>query len=115
MAITDTKIGGVSPSEVPESFKLSKLSLTFGIMSLVVLPVFSAPGLILGLLAAAKEKAARKFYIPGIVTSAISIGLVIICFVLFRVILAVFGLKITDLKDIQYCMEVIADFIVEHS
>lgn len=115
MAINDTKIGGVSPSEVPESFKLSRLSLTFGIMSLVLLPVFSAPGLILGLLAAAKEKAAKKFYIPGIVTSAVSLGLVVICFILFRIVLAVFGLKITDLTDIQYCMEVIADFIVEHS
>lgn len=115
MAINDTKIGGVSPSEVPESIKLSRLSLTFGIMSLVLLPVFSAPGLILGLLAAAKEKAAKKFYIPGIVTSAVSLGLVVICFILFRIVLAVFGLKITDLTDIQYCMEVIADFIVEHS
>ena len=115
MAINDTKIGGVSPSEVPESFKLSRLSLTFGIMSLVPLPVFSAPGLILGLLAAAKEKVAKKFYIPGIVTSAVSLGLVVICFILFRIVLAVFGLKITDLTDIQYCMEVIADFIVEHS
>ncbi|MBQ8139018.1 MAG: hypothetical protein IJ195_06135 [Lachnospiraceae bacterium] len=115
MAINDTKIGGVSPSEVPESFKLSRLSLTFGIMSLVLLPVFSAPGLILGLLAAAKEKAAKKFYIPGIVTSAVSLGLVVICLILFRIVLAVFGLKITDLTDIQYCMEVIADFIVEHS
>ena len=115
MAINDTKIGGVSPSEVPESFKLSRLSLTFGIMSLVLLPVFSAPGLILGLLAAAKEKAAKKFYIPGIVTSAVSLGLVVICFILFRIVLAVLGLKITDLTDIQYCMEVIADFIVEHS
>ncbi|MCR4617533.1 MAG: hypothetical protein K5669_05035 [Lachnospiraceae bacterium] len=115
MAINDTKVGGVSPADVPKGYKLSKLSLTFGIMSLVLLPIFSVPGLILGIMAFVKEKEAKKFYVPGIVTSAVSVALVIIVFVLFRVILAVFGLTFKDLTDVQYCMEVIADFVVEHS
>ncbi len=115
MAINDTKVGGVSPSEVPSEYKISRLSLIFGIMSLLLLPIFSLPGLITGFLASKKEKAARRFYVPGIVTSAISLGLAIIVFILFRVILAVFGLGLSDLKDIDHCMQVIADFIVSHS
>ena len=115
MAVNDTKVGGVSPSEVPKQFRLSKLSLTFGIMSLLLLPIFAPPGLILGLMASTKEKPAKKFFVPGIVTSVISIGLVIITFILIRVILAIFGLGFADLSDIDHCMEVIADFIVAHS
>lgn len=115
MAVNDTKIGGVSPSEVPSHFKLSRLSLTFGIMSLLLLPVFAVPGLITGLMASVREKAARRFYIPGIVTSAISIVLVIVVFVLVRLLLAIFGLSFSDLKDIDYCMQVIADFYVSHT
>ena len=115
MAINETKIGGVSPDDVPAHFKLSKLSLTFGIMALVIFPIFSVPGLILGLMAHAKEKPARKFYVPGIVTSLISIALVIIVFILVRVLLAIFGLSFSDFKDIDHVMEVIADFVVSHS
>ncbi len=115
MAVNDTKIGGVSPSEVPSHFKLSRLSLTFGIMSLLLLPVFAVPGLIICLMASVREKAARRFYIPGIVTSAISIVLVIVVFVLVRLLLAIFGLSFSDLKDIDYCMQVIADFYVSHT
>ena len=115
MAVNDTKVGGVSPSEVPKQFKLSRLSLTFGIMSLLLLPIFAPPGLILGIMASAKEKPAKKFYVPGIVTSVISIGLVVITAVLVRVLLGIFGLGFADLLDIDHCMEVIADFIVAHS
>ena len=115
MAIENTKIGGVSVSEVPANYRLSKLSLTFGIMSLVVFPIFSFPGLILGLMANAKEKPARKFYVPGILTSVISMALILIVFILVRVILHVFGLSFSDFKDIDHCMEVIADYLVSHS
>ncbi len=115
MAVNDTKVGGVSPSEVPKQYKLSKFSLTFGIMSLLLLPVFALPGLILGLMASVKEKAAKKFYVPGIVTSLVSIGLAVITFILIRVILGIFGLGFKDLLDINHCMEVIADFVVAHS
>ncbi len=115
MAVNETKVGGVAPSDVPSHFKLSKLSLTFGIMSLLLLPIFAIPGLITGLLAGAREKQARRFYVPGIVTSAISLALLIIVFILFRIVLAVFGLSLSDLKDIEHCMQVIADFIVSHS
>ena len=115
MSVNDTKIGGVSPSEVPSHFKLSKISLTFGIMSLLLLPVFALPGLIIGLMASAKEKPARRFYVPGIVTSIVSIALVILVFVLVRLLLAIFGLSFSDFKDIDYCMQVIADFYVSHT
>ncbi len=115
MAINDTKVGGVSVSEVPPQYKISKVSLTFGILSLLLLPIFSVPGLITGFLASRKEKPARRFYVPGIVTSAISLGLAIIVFILFRVLLAVFGLSLSDLKDLDHCMQVIADFVVAHT
>ena len=115
MAINETKIGGVSPSEVPVAYRLSRLSLTFGIMSQLLLPVFSVPGLILGILASAKETPARRFYMPGIITSIISILLVIIVFILVRVILSIFGLTFSDFKDIDHVLEVIADFVVSHS
>ena len=115
MAIENTKIGGVSVSDVPANYKLSKLSLTFGIMSLVIFPIFSFPGLILGLAASAKEKPARKFYVPGILTSVISMILVLIVFILIRIVLHVFGLTFGDFKDIDHVMEVIADYLVSHS
>lgn len=115
MDINNTGIGGVSPADVPKKYRLSRLSLTFGIMSLVLLPIFSLPGLITGLLASSKEKEAKKFFVPGIITSAVSIVLVVVCFALVRGLLAIFGLSFSNLKDLDHVMEVVADYLVAHS
>lgn len=101
MAINDTKIAGVSPSEVPQKYPLSKVSLTMGILSLCLLPILGLPGFICGLLAASKEKPAKKYYLPGIVTSLISFALVIIVGIVIRVILSALGLSFSDFSSIE--------------
>ena len=113
MGINDTKIGGVSPTDVPKQYKLSKACLIMGILSLCLLPIFSLPAIITGIIASTKEKAAKKFYTPGIITGVISLVLAIIFAILIRLLLGWLGLSFKDFSSIDAMQNINTDMIFD--